>query len=464
MKGVEFSNTFTAASVSLAGNYLFFINAHREFGYLMVIGPIFYCIVQLLLLYFAKKIALDFDKIRSIADIWSTVFSGKMIAKCIAILSAVTCFMNVFIELLIGSEILSVFLPDMPLYKTLSFFALGLIVISYVIYGGYKTIIKTDTLQLVLIVFAAIALLYFSIASPTTYISLENENVMNRLFSHKVKGTSLVVFLLWASWLNISTAFTDISLWQRMAASSSIRESFMRYLTGLWKWVITFFMPMMCFILLYAKGNHYDTMPQFLDMILSHNSVLNYVIFPAIVVGFAAALFSTADTQLIAAIYSLCDQHTFLPKLQKIPLSEKDKVIKKYLVVFTILLLFLLSILYYIEHSKVSSWIIPLMYASWGQIIIFAPLIAYALYKMKDMKERIYVTKAQNFILIMSIIVGWVIILAGAFATSHLYYQLSFLIGSIIAGFGLLISIIFVPKLSCLPISFNYNLFSFNRA
>ena len=446
VSGSEFSDTFTAASVSLASNIMFMISAHKEYGYIMFILPLFYCLIQYFFLITIKKYSLNLKEMRSIADIWSHMFSGKIIPKCIAMLCTITCMMGIFVELLVGSEILSVFLPNTVLYKSMAFFILGLIVTLYVYYGGYKGIVKTDTIQFYLMLIAVIAMMYFSIKSPI----LNNVNpthILSNLLIHGEKGITLFIFLAWGISSNILLAVTDIAMWQRMAASASIQDSLVGFIKGSWKIVVAYAFPVMAFVILYLKGNNYNTMPQFLNIVLTQSAgIESYIIFPLIVIGFAAALFSTADTSMIASLYALSDKHTFLPKLEKITNDAQKNILRKYLAIFYIALFLILSILFYIAQSKIGKWIIPIMYAVWGQICILAPLIMYALYRIITKKPYLQTTKAQNYILMVSLIIGWCIVLAGAFTTVHLYSQITFLLSNMVSCIGLLISFKLMPK------------------
>ena len=83
---------------------------------------------------------------------------------------------------------------------------------------------------------------------------------------------------------------------------------------------------MLCFIAIYTKGHMYGTMPEFLTLVFKNSGAAGYIVFPLIVTGFSAALFSTADTFMIASIYGLCDKNTFLPTIRKMPSLERDAI------------------------------------------------------------------------------------------------------------------------------------------
>ncbi len=439
--GNEFANTFSVAGVALAGNIAFFIVAHREYGYLMGLGPIFYTVSQLLFLYIFKKVPINFLQIRSLADIWTKVFSGKnkVIARTIAITCAFSCIMTVFAEILVGSEMISIFLPSNPIYKALTFFFLGLVVLGYVSYGGYKAVIKTDGWQFTVLLFTTATMIYFAISSPILNNSTPYE-IVTKLFTYEAKGNFLLCFLIWAIWINISGAFTDMALWHRMAASVSMQEALNGFIRGLWKWFAIFMLPMMCFVLLYLKGNHYDKMPEFLAIIQSQSGILGYIIFPMIVLGFASALFSTADTYMIAAMYTLCDCNTLLPTLEKIPAEKREVTIKKYLAIFVITLAFCLAIFYYAQHSAISNAIMPILFAIWGITGIEAPLLIYAIYRLIKKKPAFPLTTLQNYIIIFSLSTGWSSIIYTSYLGNDLYSQLALLISSILVIIAMVIS------------------------
>lgn len=430
VSGQQFANTFAVAGVALAGNIAFFIESHREYGYLMGLGPLFYTLAQLVFLYlFHNKRQVDYLKIRTLADLWAAAFPGKIIARFLAILFACNCVMVVFAEILAGTEMIAIFLPPHPIYKGLVFFLLGLIVLAYVCYGGYKAVIKTDGWQLSVLLLMTAVMIFFVCKAPILN-QTNNTLILQHLFDHSANGSSLWFFLLWAIWLNIALAATDIALWHRMAAATSSKAALVGFIRGLWKWLAIFMLPMMCFVVLYLKGNHYNNLGEFFTVVQSQSGVLGYVILPVITVGFASALFSTADTYMIAGMFAICDNHTFLPMLEKIPSAHRETAIKKFLAIFMVLLSFSLAILYYIKNSSIGQVITPIMYAIWGQICITAPLIMYATYRYINNKPIYYLKTWQNYLLIISWLLGMAVTIYTALLGNNLYAQLSLLFGT----------------------------------
>ena len=307
-------------------------------------------------------------------------------------------------------------------------------------YGGYKAIIKTDNWQLVLIFLAAAAMTLFAISAPALN-QASPATVVANLLTHQESGWALACFVTWACLLNIFLAMTDISLWQRIAASASPQQALKGFVQGLWKWVVVFVLPMLCFIALYLKGHHYNTMPEFLNLVLDQAGSLEIIVFPLIIVGFISALFSTADTTLIAAMYALCDRHTFLPALEQIPAQQREKTLKRYLSLFTIALSALLAGLYYLNHSEFGGLIIPLMYAAWGLICVTAPLIMVALYRVIKGLPPQTLSTGQKSLIMLGLVVSWGLVLISAYTGRDVYEQLSLLVGAGIVYITLMLAI-----------------------
>jgi len=145
----------------------------------------------------------------------------------------------------------------------------------------------------------------------------------------------------------------------------------------------------------------------------------------------------------MAAVYSLCDKNTFLPKLEKLSCNtegEKKFSIKKYLTLSYAVLILCLGLFYYLHDTQISDLIMPLLYAVWNQLSMLAPPSFYALYRLQKGLPPLQMTAVRSMILTGSIILGWVVILYGSwqsgvtgdYAYSHITYFMS--IGIAILG------------------------------
>jgi hypothetical protein len=182
-----------------------------------------------------------------------------------------------------------------------------------------------------------------------------------------------------------------------------------------------------------------------LYIIYAESGVLNFIVFPLIVLGFSSALFSTADTFLIGAAYTLCDQNTFLPKIQEIPEDRRHKIAQKYISIFTISIVLCLTFLYYLQGNNVSSYIMPVIYAHWGILFSLAVLPIYAFFRLLHDKPQMQASQLSENILLLGIVVCGGVLITGSFYEAStgmmIYSQLSNLAGVLVIAVSLLISV-----------------------
>ncbi len=444
MSGKAFANTFYATTVSLADGIIFFISAHHEYGWLMGLAVVFYTAAQLYMLNIVKKLKIDFNKIRTVSDLWYSIYPSKKIARIISGCIFACSLLWLFLELYIGSVILSVLLPDTDIYKAGSFFVLGALVVTYVNFGGYKAIVKTDKWQVSLLLISVLVLIGF-VAYVPSIGEAKNTSIFNKCFGYTESGFSLYIFLFWVCSINILFCFTNIHTWQRMSAVVSINEGIKGIVKGLWKFALIFLGPMMCIIILGAKGYSFSDMPSFLSIIYKESGNLSFIVFPVIVVGFSAALFSTADTFLIGAAYTLCDKNTLLNKIEAIPEDKRHATVRKYISIFTVLIVCCLSILYYIQGQDISKYIMPIIYAHWGLLFGLSVLPMYAFFRMLKNLPPMQASRASEKVLLLGIILcGCVLVTGSLYEMSTgmmIYSQISNLLAVVVIAVSLGLSI-----------------------
>ena len=447
--GKAFANTFFSFGVCM-GNLIFFIELHKEYGYLIALFPSAYYVAKLTLLKLLQDVNLEREKYNTLAELWFSVFPCSKIARIIAIMGAVTSLMSLFAELCIGSAILSLFLPNSISYQVLAFYGIGLLVISYAFYGGYSAIVKTDTWQLWLMIAAFVALMYFTLVVPavnSVNIYSDPIDTISKLFSFQEQGVSLYLFSMWAITINVCGPFVDPESWQRIGAVASFKDAIRGMYRGIWRHIITLWLPIFAFVLLYIKGYEYNTLKGFLDILSIDIGWLSYIIFPLVVTGFAAALFSTADSHLIAIMYSLSDSNTFGPKLASIPKEKRNTVFQKYLLFGSFITITAMSILYFFENSQFSQYIMPVLYAVWSQITVLVPLAAYAIFHIKKGLPPLKITSVHSNVLTMFLMTSWAIVLYGSWQSAatdnYDYSHVTLMISILLLSLGVFVTIKF---------------------
>jgi Na+/proline symporter len=320
----QFGNTFAASSISLATFIMFFFFGSKIYGLFLLVSPFSYLLGQYLFVRLIKKCNVDFRDCRTIADFYYKFFPSKKVAKLITLMSLMSCIMLVFIELYIGSVVFSIFLPNDALYQTVSFLGMGILILMYVKLGGYKALIKTDMLQLTLMLLATFIIFIYGIIAPTNNDHNATNILLNTL---NYTGDSWFVywFVIWLIALNIVTPFTQLALWQRIAASKCNETSLKGVVYSSWKVIALCSFPILGFILLDAKGYSFESFQSYLQTVKQTSWFCGYVLFPLLIVGLCSTVFSSADTAIISIIYAISDRNTFLDSFS----NMSEKKIKK---------------------------------------------------------------------------------------------------------------------------------------
>ncbi|NQY42608.1 MAG: hypothetical protein HRT87_04605 [Legionellales bacterium] len=404
----QFGNTFTASSMSLATVLVFFISTQKEYGLFLLACPIGFVLGQYIFFYTVRKCNVDFSKCRTISDLVSTVFPSKKIARAITAITIVSYIGLAFIELYVGTIILTFFMPKSAIWQTLAFFIIGITVLLYIRLGGYKAIVKTDKWQLSLMLLAITTIFLFSILLP---YSDTPKTYVNSFYFVNVSPIWALVFVIQILFTNITGPFTQLTGWQRIVASSSVDEAWKGLKRATWKTLFIWTVPIISFVLLRTKGYDITELEKFLYFARNTSELTATILFPIVVVGFASALFSSADVAIIAIIHALSDQNTFQSSFQKLPYRK----FKRYLTIFTICILAILSALYWIKYLELTNYLVPLVHSSFGQMNILIPLSAYAIYRINNNQQE---TKFNENYIFFSILLGWSFVLIGVWLSA----------------------------------------------
>ncbi|QHI36463.1 hypothetical protein IMCC3317_18260 [Kordia antarctica] len=435
----QYGSSFVAASSSLATVMLFFLTNAKFYGLTLLWCGLTYLLGQYLFVRYVRDKDVIKEDVRTVSDLWFYTIRSKVNARIITALTITSFLIILFIELYVGSIIFGYFFSSFtPYYGVISFIVVGLIVIYYVRIGGLKAVMQTDGWQLMLMLVSVIAVLLFSIL-------FQSENGPNfefsKFFSFDAEWQNTLVFCFWILIINVSLPFTQLSSWQRVAACTSGEEVWKGFRSHILKFSIIWFVPVIAFAILSGKGMYFGDLGSFLDAIKSSGGISELVLYPLIVIGFGSALFSTADTALIALTTSLADTNTFKKSLEKLEVKK----LKLYITIISFIIMLSLAAVFSVAQANVGEWFLPLIYNVFGQLGIIAPLIIYSLWHLKD--DPISLKPTGNWIISISILIAWFIIVYATFKaveeSNQLWSQLSTPIGMTLTTFGLIIGLKF---------------------
>jgi len=373
---------------------------------------------------------LEAKDMTSNADFWLNFSGGKKSSIAISVISLISFLIIFFIELYLGSVILSRYFGQGGAF--LAFLFLGLLTIAYVQIGGFKTVIKTDFYQALLVGLAVLAILIFSIMIPFQL----GEHIGN-IFNFTASGVELFTLLALLLVLNLTIPFSQVTFWQRIASTTDKREAFKGFKRYSPLFLFIWLAPVLAFTLLNAKGFTFDSIGSFFSLIQSTGGIFEFILFPIIFVGLAAALFSTADSALIAIQFSLVDNTTFKSRFDN--LTQKSA--KKILIGASLIIVLLLSFIYYIAESQLASWFIPLIFAVFGILVIISPLIIYGLVKSQKANKEIKLSKFSDFLIAFGLYLGVIFVLTATFISVKIN---SVTLSQVAPFLGIIASLIFL--------------------
>jgi len=435
----QYGSSFVAASSSLATVILFFLTNAKFFGLTLLWCGLTYLLGQYLFVRYVRNKDVIKEDVRTVSDLWFYTVRSKANSRIITALTITSFLIILFIELYVGSIIFGYFFSSFtPNYGVISFIVVGLIVIYYVRIGGLKAVMQTDGWQLMLMLVSVTAVLIFSLL-------FQSDNGTNfefsKFISFDAEWKNIFVFCFWILVINISLPFTQLSSWQRVAACSSGEEVWKGFKSHILKFSIIWFVPVIAFAILSAKGMNFSDLGAFLDALKNSKGISELVLYPLIVIGFGSALFSTADTALIALTTSLADTNTFKKKLEKLDVKN----LKLFITVISFIIMLSLAGIFSVAQANVGQWFLPLIYNIFGQLGIIAPLIIYSLWHLKD--EPITLKPIGNWIISISILLAWFVIVYATFKAveldNQLWSQLSTPVGMILTSIGLFVGLKF---------------------
>ena len=147
--------------------------------------------------------------------------------------------------------------------------------------------------------------------------------------------------------INSVFGITQISNWQRVAATESAEVSLKGMVHSSWKVLTLLLLTIIGFILINAKGYQIQSLSQYLNLVKNSGGISSYLLFPVMIVGMASMVFSSADVALIAIGYTLTDQNSLFKYFSSI----NEKKLRHVLTIGTLIMLVILSIIFYMQFS-----------------------------------------------------------------------------------------------------------------
>ncbi|MDW3193944.1 MAG: hypothetical protein R8G66_16340 [Cytophagales bacterium] len=407
----EFSASTVATTVSLATIVISYFQLAGYFGMWLLwtvlttaIGMFWLSKVSPLIL---KKLA-AYDHRPSLHEYLGSEYASGIVKVVGAICSSVGFLLIFATELLVGSRFLAFLVPSIPEWITV--LTLSLVSVVYTFLGGYRAVIKTDNIMmnaiwaLIIAFFVFIGYGIFTAdlgqlsAIPTTALDFSNRD-------------GLIWFLVGIAIMNIPTHISNMSIWQRIGASSDqgvVNNGLKR---STWMIAMAWGFLAVVSVLGMAFVNPEDNttyLYQFLQVFSS--STFGLILLFIITVGLYAAMLSTASTLLIATV------HTFYEDVianfrseevaKKITAKGEFRTARITIIIATIIAVALVEGLKLIGFS-----ISDLVFAIYGGALALFPPILLSLYLPSERLHQY--SKRASIGVVLGFIVGWGMAIVG---------------------------------------------------
>lgn len=236
-----------------------------------------------------------------------TAFASQRLACIAAICTSLGFLGALAVELTVGARFLAGLIPSVP--PMAAVIVLALVGIGYSLAGGFRTVILTDRIQMfaIWISIAALAGLVALRVSTQGGISHVIATAPSGIFDFSWRE-GLLPFLLGILIINVPTFLSDMSVWQRIAATRSedqFEQGIARSAVGAFlSWTLLVILACLVATLAPASGTA-NSISMFLGGFGAHLSLVTGAAIFSVIVGFYAAGLSTASTLLIAASHTL---------------------------------------------------------------------------------------------------------------------------------------------------------------
>lgn len=370
----------TAATYStFATVFFWFVALGGIYSWLLFLIPLSLYFGNSLFTKYIQKSELQIKDYSTISSLLRAKSKFKPLHYISDLIIVVFLFSVVLVEIVIGSGILTSLVPNIPGGKLFFIILLSIIVICYVIVGGFRTVILSDTVQLYLTFAGVFALLIFA----TLYLH-DPQPTKSFLFSPKITTPSLIAFVVSVIVVQIFGPLCQLQNWQRISSSTEQKSALQGHrqgaLLGAFLWALMVLAALILFVKLQGSVSFNSI---FVNM--KNGGILSsYGLYPLLIVGFIAAMISTADSAMAALYLFFYDSIKRRKERQELtfyPTMRHHLLIG--LIFFVIIVL-----VYLINQTNIQSLVISIIYFLFNQLLVLFPVLLFFILKDKILKNR----------------------------------------------------------------------------
>ncbi len=440
----EFSASTVATSISLATVVLAFFELAPELG-IWLFWTVLTTSLGLFCVRFAARRIWDklsaYDHRPTLHEFLGHEFNSRTLYMIGAACTSLG-FLGAFaVELTVGSRFLAGLLPEVPLW--LAVCVLAFIGLAYTSYGGFRAVIVTDRIQMASIWTLLAALIgfyvYFVNGNGGWSVNLEKIPDHVRQFSWRA---DLPAFLIGVWVINVPTFISDMSVWQRIAASQKpetvYRGLFSSVFSSALSWSLFVAAACLAYMVI-VPSEEVNPLLTLLNAVGGMSGAIPMIVLFFVVLGLYGAMLSTASTQLIAVSHTVYeDLISQGRKLHERIDSTKELWFSRLILIAAALI----SMAVVMVLSSIGFSIADFVFAIYGAQLGLFPSIIAALYGNKSKLQKLSRWAALS--IACGFMAGWTTAGYGKFiANDDLVFLApvsSLLISSLILGAGFFVT------------------------
>ncbi|WP_335973250.1 hypothetical protein [Gaetbulibacter jejuensis] len=436
----EFSTSTVATTVSLATIVLAYFELAGAFGFILFWTVITTTIGMLLVSLLAKRIWNKMSTYKnkpSLHEFLGTEYNSKSVAMVASICTSLGFLLIFATELIVGSRFLASLVPEIPEWITVIF--LTFVGFFYTL-SGFKTVIKTDQLQMKMIWAFIISLGLFYVYHIVTTDWQTNWAKLPENITSINLNSSLWAFIIGIAVMNIPTHISSMAVFQRISAAENpdiVVKGFKRSIWGIaFSWGLLVILACFAYMIV-TPENPKTLLPELLTAISS--SIGGKLVLFISVLGLFASMLSTASTNLIVVTHTLSEDvfAKFKNKSleERIDSKNEFKFSKRVLAASALVAILLVEGLKQIGFS-----IADLVFAIYSGSLVLFPLIMVSLFHQR--KRLAQISFYASLAVIFGFLAGWGSAIFGKLIGDGNLIFLSPVIGICISGTFIIVGLI----------------------
>jgi SSS family solute:Na+ symporter len=403
----EFSSSTVATTISLATIIMAYFQLAGYFGFFLI----WTSVTTALGMYLVSKVSgriwdrtLEYDHRPTLHEFLGREFNSNLISVASAICTCLGFLLIAALELIVGSLFLSALIPSIPQYiSTIILSAAGVI---YLVWGGFRSVIRSDVWQMKFIWLLIVSLFGYYIADVIFSGNLNDRLATIPKSIYDFSGRpGLWMFLLGVTVMNIPTHLSNQGIFQRINASQNketvnngMRKSIKQIFLS-WTFIITIACLAYMFV---PTSSPNDLLPNLLIYI--SQTVVGKIILFIVVIGMYSALLSTASTNLVVIGHVVSED--IIARFRSKNIRERDLAKSELTRSRIILLVAACSSVLIVEGLKQIGFDVKdLVFAIYGGSLALFPAILFALFNNRARLQQF--SKTASLGIIFGFLVGW---------------------------------------------------------